>query len=125
VKLLLDTHTFIWWDREPDLIPSETLKLMQMSELLLSLVSLWEIQIKTQLGKLSLSIPLAELIEDHQENGMTLLPITLPHILELEQLPQHHRDPFDRLLVAQGRVESTAIVSRDEIFQNYDCKIIW
>jgi PIN domain nuclease of toxin-antitoxin system len=125
VKLLLDTHTFIWWDREPDLIPPATLQLMRQSQLLLSLVSLWEIQIKTQLGKLNLNLPLADLVKHHQENGITLLTITLPHILALEQLPQHHRDPFDRLLIAQGCVESTAIVSRDDIFKSYDCQLIW
>lgn len=125
MKLLLDTHTFIWWDREPDLIPSETLQLMRQSQLILSLVSLWEIQIKTQLGKLNLNMPLADLVEHHQENGIALLTITLPHILGLEQLPQHHRDPFDRLLISQSRVESTAIVSRDEIFKSYDCQLIW
>ena len=111
MKLLLDTHTFIWWDREPDLIPPATLQLMRQSQLLLSLVSLWEIQIKTQLGKLNLNLPLADLVKHH--------------ILALEQLPQHHRDPFDRLLIAQGRVESTAIVSRDDIFKSYDCQLIW
>ena len=125
MKLLLDTHTFIWWDREPDLIPPATLQLMRQSQLLLSLVSLWEIQIKTQLGKLNLNLPLADLVKHHQENGITLLTITLPHILALEQLPQHHRDPFDRLLIAQGRVESTAIVSRDDIFKSSDCQLIW
>lgn len=125
MKLLLDTHAFIWWDREPDLIPAKTLELMQQSVLLLSLVSLWEMQIKTQLGKLSLNLPLAELVQHHQENGMELLPIALAHILELDQLPQHHKDPFDRLLIAQSRVESVAIVSKDEIFQSYDSQIIW
>lgn len=101
MKLLLDTHTFIWWDREPDLIPFTTLTLMQQADtqLLVSLVSLWEIQIKTQIGKLTLQTPLAEIIAHQQtENGITLLPITLPHILELDNLPQHHKDPFARLL---------------------------
>lgn len=125
MNLLLDTHTFIWWDREPDRIPSETLKLMQQSELLLSLVSLWEIQIKTQIGKLSLNMPLSKMVKHHQANGITLLPMTLAHILALEQLPQHHRDPFDRLIIAQSRIEAAPIVTRDSAFQNYDCKLIW
>lgn len=73
MKLLLDTHTFIWWDREPDLIPSTTLALMQQADtqLLVSLVSLWEIQIKTQIGKLVLQTPLAEIASQQQaENGI-------------------------------------------------------
>lgn len=125
MKLLLDTHTFIWWDREPNLIPAATLDLMQRSELLLSLASLWEIQIKTQIGKLRLNMPLAEMVNYHQANGITLLPIAVAHILALEKLPQHHKDPFDRLIIAQSRTESVHIVTRDSAFQAYDCKISW
>ncbi len=126
MKLLLDTHTFIWWDREPSRIPPTTLTLMQQSpQLLLSLVSLWEIQIKTQLGKLNLNMSLADLVKHHQANGITLLSITLPHILELDQLPTHHRDPFDRLLIAQSRVEFATLISRDSVFQQYACQVVW
>lgn len=125
MKLLLDTHTFIWWDREPNLIPAPTLDLLQRSELLLSLVSLWEIQIKTQIGKLRLNMPLAEMVNHHQSNGIALLSITVTHILELEQLPQHHKDPFDRLIIAQSRIAAVTIVTRDSAFQAYDCKIVW
>ncbi len=128
MKLLLDTHTFIWWDREPDLIPSTTLALMQQADtqLLVSLVSLWEIQIKTQIGKLVLQTPLAEIASQQQaENGIILLLITLQHILELDNLLQHHKDPFDRLLIAQCRCEATTLVSRDSIFKQYNCPLIW
>ena len=125
MKLLLDTHTFIWWDREPSLIPTATLDLMKRSELLLSLASLWEIQIKTQIGKLRMNIPLAEMVSHHQANGITLLPIAVTHILELENLPQHHKDPFDRLLIGQSRAEDLTIVTRDAAFKEYDCKTIW
>ena len=125
MKLLLDTHTFIWWDREPDLIPTATLDLLQRSELLLSLVSLWEIQIKIQIGKLRLNMPLAEMVNHHKSNGIVLLPMAVAHILELEQLPQHHKDPFDRLIIAQSRIEAVAVITRDSAFQAYDCKTIW
>jgi len=128
MKLLLDTHTFIWWDREPDLIPSTTLTFMQQADtqLLVSLVSLWEIQIKTQIGKLVLQTPLAEITSQQQaENGIILLPITLQHILELDNLTQHHKDPFDRLLIAQCRCEAATLVSRDSVFKQYDCPLIW
>ncbi len=125
MKLLLDTHTFIWWDREPSRIPATTLELLQRSELLVSLVSLWEIQIKTQIGKLNLNMPLAEMVNHHQSNGIRLLPITVAHILDLEQLPQHHKDPFDRLIIAQSRTEAVTIVTRDSAFQDYDCKKLW
>lgn len=128
MKLLLNTHTFIWWDREPELIPSSTLALMQQAEsqLLVSIVSLWEIQIKTQIGKLTLRSPLAEIIAHQQtENGIILLSITLPHVLELDNLPQQHKDPFDRLLIAQCRHEAATLVSCDSIFKQYDCPLIW
>jgi PIN domain nuclease of toxin-antitoxin system len=128
VKLLLDTHTFMWWDSDASRIPPETLSLMQQAEyqLLVSLVSLWEIQIKTQIGKLTLQAPLAEIIAHQQtENGVILLPIALPHILELDNLPQHHKDPFDRLLIAQCRSEAATLVSRDLIFKQYDCPLLW
>jgi PIN domain nuclease of toxin-antitoxin system len=128
MKLLLDTHTFIWWDREPELIPPATLALMQQddTQLVVSIVSLWEIQIKTQIGKLNLQSPLAEIIAQQQsENGILLLPATLPHVLDLDNLPQHHKDPFDRLLIAQCRTETATLVSRDAIFKQYDCQLIW
>ncbi|MEM6838286.1 MAG: type II toxin-antitoxin system VapC family toxin, partial [Cyanobacteria bacterium P01_C01_bin.120] len=88
--------------------------------------SLWEIQIKLQLGKLALSGNLTDLVQQQQaENGFVLLPIELSHIVTLEQLPPHHRGPFDRLLIAQSRVKSAAIVSRDRIFHRYDCQVVW
>jgi PIN domain nuclease of toxin-antitoxin system len=128
MKLLLDTHAFIWWDRDTAKLPSKIFDNLQSSEnqVLLSLASLWEMQIKSQLGKLTLRDNLADIVQEQQtENNLILLPIEFSHILELEQLPQHHKDPFDRLLIAQGRVEDATIVSRDPIFQRYDCQLAW
>lgn len=128
MKLLLDTHTFMWWDSDTSRIPPETLSQMQQvdTQLLVSLVSLWEIQIKVQIGKLTLQASLAEIIAHQQiENGVTLLPVTLTHILELDNLPQYHKDPFDRLLIAQCLSESATLVSCDSIFKQYNCPVIW
>ncbi len=127
MKLLLDTHTFIWWASNPEQLPKSTLELLKHREnqLWVSLVSIWEIQIKYQLGKLDVRRPLSEVVAQQQANGIILLSMTLEHILELEQLPMHHRDPFDRVLIAQSRVESAALVSRDRVFQQYDCQVIW
>lgn len=128
MKLLLDTHTFIWWDRDPKKIPSATLNRLKAAEnqIFLSLASLWEIQIKSQLGKLILKGHLADIVQAQQTaNNIILLPIELSHILALDSLPQHHKDPFDRLLIAQSRVESAAMISRDSIFDRYDCQVIW
>jgi PIN domain nuclease of toxin-antitoxin system len=128
MKLLLDTHTFMWWDSNPNHISSQTLSLLKKPEnqVIVSLVSVWEIQIKTHLGKLELEAPLSEIILRQQtENGVSLLTIALPHILELDHLPWHHKDPFDRLLIAQSRCESAVLVSRDSVFKAYDCQTIW
>jgi PIN domain nuclease of toxin-antitoxin system len=127
MKLLLDNHTFLCWDSNPDRIPARTIALIQQSsnQVLLSLVTPWEIQIKTQLGKLSLQAPLSNIIRQQTENGISILPITLPHILELDELPLHHKDPFDRLLIAQSRVEKATLVSCDSILEKYDCQVLW
>jgi PIN domain nuclease of toxin-antitoxin system len=128
VKLLLDTHTFMWWDSDPAKMPQSTLNFLKEpnTQVFLSLVSLWEIQIKSQLGKLTLRDNLADIVRQQQhDNGIVLLTIEFSHILALEQLPSHHRDPFDRLLIAQSQVERLAIATRDELFQRYDCQTIW
>ncbi|CAN1208595.1 PIN domain-containing protein [Tumidithrix helvetica PCC 7403] len=128
MKLLLDTHTFMWWHSEPEKIPSDTLILLQdpSYELFVSVVSLWEMQIKIQLGKLTLRDDLELMLRIQQEqNNIVLVSVTFPHILELRNLPFHHKDPFDRLLIAQSKVENAALISRDPVFQNYDCHVIW
>jgi PIN domain nuclease of toxin-antitoxin system len=128
MKLLLDTHTFIWWDSQSSQIPASTLDLLKSSdnELLLSLVSVWEIQIKSHLGKLELKAPLLDIVQRQgSQNGVVILPITLNHIIELDQLPWHHKDPFDRLLIAQSRVESASLVSKDPVLDQYKCQRLW
>ncbi len=128
MKLLLDTHTFLWWDNEPDKLPKSVYDLCQNpeNELLLSLVSIWEIQIKTQLGKLNLRTSLAQIVTDQQnQNGITLLPITLPHVFALQSLSPHHRDPFDRLLITQAQIEEATLLSKDDVFANYAVRVMW
>ncbi len=122
MKLLLDTQIFIWWDSEPERLPPRLLALCEDPDnaLVLSVASVWEIQIKVQLGKLDLDRPLANIVEGHLlENQIELLPIELPHVLALEQLPFHHKDPFDRLIVAQALVERLTILSVDSLFDYY------
>lgn len=93
---------------------------------LLSVASVWEMQIKTQLGKLSLNLPLAEMIESQrQANGIEILPVALSHVLGLEKLPAHHKDPFDRMLIGQANAEGAVLVSDDPIFGKYPVKVIW
>jgi len=128
MKLLLDTHSFIWWANEPEKLSERVLTACEdkKNDLILSVVSVWEMQIKIQLGKLQLRHPLKELVSKQQEtNNLQILPITLEHVLALEDLPNHHRDPFDRLLIAQSRKEKLRLVSKDDVFPRYSVKLFW
>jgi PIN domain nuclease of toxin-antitoxin system len=128
VRLLLDTHVLLWWDSEPSKIPPSTLQILEnpQNNLWISIVSLWEIQIKTQLGKLKLNLPLQDLVAQQQQiNGLQLLPIDLRHVLALEALPYHHKDPFDRLLIAQSVAENLVCVSADSVFKQYAISLLW
>ncbi len=128
MKLLLYTHTFIWWDSDPTQLSERVLDICRDSNntLLLSIATVWEIQIKSQLGKLKLKLPLTDLIENQQRiNGFQLLSIDLNHVLELEELPLHHKDPFDRLLIAQSKIEEAILLSKDSAFSAYSIQTIW
>ena len=121
MKLLLDTHAFIWWDSDPAKLSPTALALCSdpANLLVLSVTSLWEIQIKRQLGKLDLRLPLVEIVAHQQEtNGVAVLAIAQAHVLALEDLPTHHRDPFDRLLVAQAVVEGATLISADAVLKS-------
>lgn len=128
MKLLLDTHTFIWWDSQPNHLSQTALTLLQdrSNILLLSVISIWEMQIKLQLGKIILNRPLLEIIENQQKtNQIEILPVNLTHVLALDSLPIVHKDPFDRLLIAQANVENAALVSCDPIVAQYPVNVIW
>jgi PIN domain nuclease of toxin-antitoxin system len=128
MKYLLDTHTFIWWDSEPAKLSPQALMVCQdrRNVLLLSVVSVWEMQVKLQLGKLKLTLPLKEILEAQQQtNNIEILSVTLAHVLALESLPVHHKDPFDRLLVAQAIVEESALVSADPNIAKYAVQVVW
>lgn len=103
MKVLLDTHAFIWWDSDPTTLSPQARAACQVRAnlVLLSVASVWEMQIKLQLGKLHLRLPLAEVVaEQQQTNDIQVLPVALGHVLALQDLPTHHKDPFDRLLIA-------------------------
>ncbi|MEZ4590844.1 MAG: type II toxin-antitoxin system VapC family toxin [Chloroflexota bacterium] len=128
MRFLLDTHAFIWWDSAPDRLSEKALLAIQESDnkILLSVASVWEMQIKTQLGKLKLQKPLAELVSAQQNvNGIELLPIQLRHVLALDSLPLHHKDPFDRLLIAQAEAENAVLVSNDALIAQYSVDLVW
>lgn len=128
MKLLLDTHTFIWWDSDPNRLSRQALALLedQKSILLLSVTSIWEMQIKSQLGKLKLNLPLAEIVESQQRtNKIEILPINQAHAFALDNLPILHKDPFDRMLIAQANVEDAVLVTGDPIIAQYQVKHAW
>lgn len=103
MKLLLDTHTFIWWTGLPERLSERVANLLAQedNDLLLSVASVWEMQIKIQSGKLNLDLPLRELISTQQQtNNLQLLPIEVEDVWVLESLPAVHRDPFDRIIIA-------------------------
>jgi PIN domain nuclease of toxin-antitoxin system len=127
MRLLLDTHALIWWDKSPQLLPPNVLAAMRQAscEIFFSAASVWEAQIKIALGKLDLRIPLPLLVEGQINNGLSLLPIQLPHIWALADLPRLHGDPFDRLLIAQARHESLTLVSADAVMRGYPVEVLW
>jgi len=128
MKFLLDTHSFIWWDDEPGRLSPTVLSLCQDKEnqMVLSVISAWEIQLKMSLGKLTIRKPLKEVIEQQQQdNNLILLPLTLTHVLALDGLPFHHKDPFDRMLIAQAKAENLSLISHDPMMKPYSIPVIW
>jgi PIN domain nuclease of toxin-antitoxin system len=128
VTYLLDTHTFIWWDTAPQKLSDRIRTLIQdpQNRILLSLVSVWEMQIKLQVGKLRLDLPLDEIISaQERKNHLGSLPIRLEHVFALQGLSLHHNDPFDRLLIAQAQTEGLSLLSKDGAFADYELDVIW
>lgn len=128
MRLLLDTHALIWIILEPEKLSERVTSLFfdREHEIFLSIVSIWEMQIKLQLGKLNFNLPLSELIESQQQvNDLQLLSITIIHIYALENLLNHHRDPFDRLLIAQAMTEQMPLLSVDAVFDQYPIERWW
>ncbi|MFI3187955.1 twitching motility protein PilT [Crenothrix sp. D3] len=128
MNLLLDTHAFIWLDIQPSMLSTTATSLIQQSDvnLFLSIVSIWEMQIKIQLEKLHLNATLEETITSQQTiNGINILPITPAHIFTLESLPLIHKDPFDRLLISQAKLENLVLISKDSVFKDYKIPLVW
>lgn len=126
MRLLLDSHTLLWWVRDDPALKkrARTLIADSANECYVSHASAWEMAIKASLGKLTLPSTVERFVVDQCEiNGFRLLPITLAHIALVELLPFHHRDPFDRLLVAQARLEGMTLVSRDPTLKDYGISI--
>lgn len=116
MRLLLDTHVLIWWDEGARLSPGAGAAIREADQVYVSAVTGWEVAIKTALGRLQTSRTVTEAI---LETGFEELPVRLRHAQTLARLEAHHRDPFDRMLVAQALVEGLTLVTRDRAFAAY------
>jgi PIN domain nuclease of toxin-antitoxin system len=126
MKILLDTHTFLWGVSDVAKLSERVRKLLPVAETWLSVVSLWEILVKSQSGKLRLPQPSGPYVMAKLKlNGVKLLPITVHHVLRIESLPMHHRDPFDRMLIAQSLEENLPLVTADPLVARYHVEVIW
>jgi PIN domain nuclease of toxin-antitoxin system len=128
VRLLLDTQVWLWVQASPGRISPGVLELLREREntLLLSAASAWEIAIKYALGRLPLPEPPAVYVPDRmRRSGVTGLPVGHSHALQVAALPPHHRDPFDRILVAQAQLEGLVLVTADRSFAPYDVELRW
>ena len=124
--LLLDTHALLWWAADDARLPSGARTAITERRVLLSVVSPWELVVKQAVGRIELLDTPRSLIRDQiARNGFELLPIALEHVLEIGELPLHHADPFDRMLIAQAEVEDLTLVTRDPAFGDYDVPTLW
>jgi PIN domain nuclease of toxin-antitoxin system len=128
VNLLLDTHAFLWFLNNDKLLSGTARQLIEdaANHKLVSIATCWEIAIKVSVGKLSLGEPATTFLpRELATNHFDLLAIELRHATFVESLPMHHRDPFDRLLIAQSLVEAIPIVSGDSILDSYGVRRLW
>jgi PIN domain nuclease of toxin-antitoxin system len=128
MRLLLDTHAFLWFI-EGNLNLSDTARNLiedEGNQRFLSIASLWEISIKVSTDKLTLGMKFTELVTQQvYSNAIELLEIRPEHLDELAEMPFHHKDPFDRLIIAQSIVESMSVVSKDSAFGSYPVTLLW
>jgi PIN domain nuclease of toxin-antitoxin system len=124
VKLILDTHAALWWLSDDERMGDEAARQLtdETNQVLLSATVVWEVAIKRGLGKLTAP---ADLVPTLLAGGAQPLPVTLEHASAVESLPRHHRDPFDRMLVAQALTEDASVVSLDEAFRPYGVSMVW
>lgn len=127
MDILLDTHILIWFIEDSKSLSKNIKKEIanQDNSIYVSMASHWEMAIKHSLGKLDFKHKLSKVFEQIIENGFNIMQISPLHVLKVSELPFHHKDPFDRLLIAQAIVEDVHIVTADDIFEKYKVKRIW
>jgi len=128
MEYLLDTHSFLWFINGDDQLSQKAKSAITDSETVkyLSIASLWEIAIKVNIGKLSLDMTYVDLRQHVIDNGFEVLPITFEHTAALISLELHHRDPFDRMIIAQALSEQLTVIGKDENFDKYNrLQVLW
>ena len=126
MNVLLDTHTLLWALTDESKLSERVRNLLPQANTWFSVASLWEILIKARLGKIPLPLPAGPfVISKLALNGVQILQVTKDHVLRIESLPDHHRDPFDRMLIAQSLEEKIPLVTADRIFGRYPIEVIW
>ncbi|HET8810287.1 MAG TPA: type II toxin-antitoxin system VapC family toxin [Flavobacteriaceae bacterium] len=127
MDLLLDTHSVIWFITENNQLSTKAKRLIEEPSNIcyVSIASFWEMGIKYSLGKLQLNTNLNHIFELIDQSGFTILPIKTSHILMNSTLQFHHRDPFDRLIIAQAKNEGLTLISKDRMFKNYGENLVW
>ena len=127
MDLLLDTHTLIWFFNADEQLSINARNLVAnpTNNCFLSIASIWEMGIKISLNKLELRGNLAQVAQFIAENSIELLPITFGHVQQLATLPFHHRDPFDRIIIAQALIEQLVLVTKDAVFGQYKAATVW
>jgi len=128
VTLLLDTHAFLWFIGGSSELSSHAKELIEGKEndRYLSVASLWEMAVKVSIGKLDVPLPFTRLVRQHvRGNAIEVLQIEPEHLDEQRTMPFHHRDPFDRLILAQAITEEMMIVGQDDAFEEYPVRLVW
>lgn len=127
MRLLLDTHAFLWFAVGDRRLSRRARAAMEHddAELYVSAASIWEMAIKAGLGRLSLPLPVEAYVAEKIASGYRMMAVTWAQAAGVQQLPLHHRDPFDRLLIAQSRAERCPIVTGDRVFRRYGIDVIW
>lgn len=123
---LLDTHALLWFANDDPKLPTNVKELLESKQVFyISICSFWEMAIKNSNGKLRLPASISQMMKDFQEQGFTILPIKATHLERLKDLPKHHGDPFDRLIVCQAMEERFTIITTDENIPKYKVKTYW
>ena len=127
MKLLLDTHTIIWFINNNPRLRQDIREMLESdsNDVCVSVASLWEISIKFRQGKLELDRSLAEIVRSLHDNGFWFLRVDLKHVFRLDTLERHHKDPFDRMLIAQALAGNFALVGCDDVFDLYGVRRMW